>query len=56
MLKLDSVVAVFHTHAEAEQAVKELQRAGTDMKTISIVAKDTHTDEQVVVITTSATA
>jgi uncharacterized membrane protein len=48
MSKLDSVVAVFHTHADAEQAVKELQRAGTDMKTISIVAKDTHTDEQVV--------
>lgn len=48
MLTLDSAVAVFHTHAEAEQAVKELQRAGIDMKTISIVAKDTHTDEQVV--------
>jgi len=48
MSKLDSVVAVFHTHTEAEQAVKELQRAGTDLKTISIVAKDTHTDEQVV--------
>jgi len=48
MSKLDSVVAVFHTHADAEQAVKELQRAGTDMKAISIVAKETHTDEQVV--------
>src|SRR5580704_6037631 len=48
MSKLDSVVAVFHTHTDAEQAVKELQRAGTDMKAISIVAKETHTDEQVV--------
>lgn len=48
MSKLDSVVAVFHTHADAEQAVKELQRAGIDMHTMSIVAKDVHTDEQVV--------
>ena len=48
MSKLDSVVAVFHTHPEAEQAVKELQRAGVDMHTLSIAAKDVHTDEQVV--------
>jgi uncharacterized membrane protein len=48
MSKLDSVVAVFHTHSDAEQAVKELQRAGIDMHTMSIVAKDVHTDEQVV--------
>jgi uncharacterized membrane protein len=48
MSKLDSVVAVFHTHPEAEEAVKELQMAGIDMHSISIVAKDVHTDEQVV--------
>ena len=48
MSNLDSVVAVFHTHPEAEQAVKELQRAGVDMHTLSIAAKDVHTDEQVV--------
>jgi uncharacterized membrane protein len=48
MSKLESVVAVFHTHDEAEQAVKNLQRAGVDMRTISIVAKDPETDEQVV--------
>lgn len=48
MTKLDSVVAVFHTHPEAEKAVKELQRAGIDMRSMSIVAKDVHTDEQVV--------
>jgi uncharacterized membrane protein len=44
----ESVVAVYHTHPEAEQAVKKLQHAGIDMKTLSIVAKDYHTDEQVV--------
>jgi uncharacterized membrane protein len=48
MSERDSVVAVFQTHPDAEQAVKELQRAGIDMHTMSIVAKDIHTDEQVV--------
>ena len=44
----ESVVAIYHTHGDAETAVKELQHAGIDMHTISIVAKDYHTDEQVV--------
>lgn len=48
MTKVDSIVAIYHTHPEAEQAVKDLQRAGIDMRSISIVAKDFHTDEQVV--------
>jgi uncharacterized membrane protein len=43
-----SVVAVYPTHTEAEAAVKILQNAGIDMRTLSIVAKDYHTDEQVV--------
>ncbi len=48
MSKFDSVVAVFKTHSEAEKAVKELQRTGIDMHSVSIVAKDFHTDEQVI--------
>ena len=48
MSKVESVVAVYHTHSDAEGAVKELQRAGIDMHSLSIVAKDYHTDEQVV--------
>jgi uncharacterized membrane protein len=44
----DAVVAVYRTHGEAEEAVKELQRGGIDMRNLSIVAKDTHTDEHVV--------
>ncbi len=44
----NSVVAVYHTHTEADQAVKELQRGGVDMKKLSIVGKGYHTDEQVV--------
>jgi hypothetical protein len=43
-----SVVAVYHTHTEADQAVKELQRGGVDMRKLSIVGKGYHTDEQVV--------
>jgi uncharacterized membrane protein len=48
MSKLESVVAVYQTHPEAEQAVKELQRAGIDMHSLSIAARDYHTDEEVV--------
>ena len=32
----------------AEEAVKELQKSGFDMKKLSVVGKDYHTDEQVV--------
>ena len=44
----NSVVAVYQTHADADRAVKELQRGGVDMKKLSIVGKGYHTDEQVV--------
>ena len=44
----NSAVAVFDTHVMAEQAVQELQRSGFDMKKLSIVGKDYHTDEHVV--------
>jgi len=43
-----AVIAVYNTHPEAEAAVKELQRGGFDMKKLSVVGKDYHTDEQVV--------
>jgi hypothetical protein len=42
------VVAVYAAHAQAEQAVKELQSSGFDMKKLSIVAKNPHAEEQVV--------
>ena len=48
MSEQDSVVAVYDTHLEAEGAVKELQHAGIDMHTLSIVGRETHTDEHVV--------
>ncbi len=46
--KDDSVVAVLNTHIEAEGAVKELQKAGFDMKKLSIVGRDYHAEEHVV--------
>jgi hypothetical protein len=45
MSQQSAVVAIYGTHVEAEEAVKKLQRAGIDMRTLSIVGKDTHTDE-----------
>jgi hypothetical protein len=44
----NSVVAIYKSHTEAETAVKELQKSGFDMKKLSIVGRDYHTDEQVV--------
>src|SRR6204780_5761199 len=41
-------VAIYASHVEAEEALEELQSGGIDMKTLSIVAKDTHTDEHAV--------
>src|SRR5580692_8734478 len=48
MSKTNSVVAIYGSHTQAEEAVKELQRSGCDMKKLSIVGKDYHTDESVV--------
>jgi hypothetical protein len=46
--KNNAVVAIYKSHPEAEAAVKELQRSGFDMKKLSIVGRDYHTDEHVV--------
>jgi uncharacterized membrane protein len=48
MSEQNAVVAVYGSHEEAENAVKELQRSGVDMHKLSIIGKDTHTDEHVV--------
>jgi uncharacterized membrane protein len=44
----DAVVAIYPTHEEAEAGVKELQNGGFDMRKLSVVGKDFHTDEHVV--------
>jgi uncharacterized membrane protein len=48
MTHTNAVVAIYDTHEQAERAIKELQEAGVDMKSLSIAAKNTHTDEHVV--------
>ena len=48
MSEKNSVVAIFESHSQAEDAVRELQTSGFDMKKLSIVGKDYHTDEHVV--------
>ena len=48
MSETNAAVGIYSTHLQAEAAVKELQRSGVDMKKLSIVGKDYHTEEQVV--------
>jgi len=43
-----SCVAIYKTHHEAEQAIKELGKAGFDMKQLSIVGKGYHTEEDAI--------
>jgi len=41
-------VAVFDRHEDAETALRELQKGGFDMKKLSIVGRDYHTEEHAV--------
>ncbi len=47
MSEKNAAVALYNTHVEAEKAVEELQKSGFDMKKLSIVGKDYHTEEYV---------
>lgn len=48
MSEYNAVVGIYNTHTEAETAIKELQKSGFDMRKLSIVGKDYHTEEQVI--------
>lgn len=48
MNKNNAVVAIYKSHVEAESAVKKLEDAHFDMKKLSIIGRDYHTDEKVV--------
>ncbi|MDD5287019.1 MAG: hypothetical protein PHD54_14295 [Desulfuromonadaceae bacterium] len=48
MSEQNAVIGIFNSHTEAETSIKELQKAGFDMKKLSIVGKDYHTEEHVV--------
>jgi len=44
----NAIVGVYDSHELAEAAVKELQKTGFDMKKLSIMGRDYHTEEHVV--------
>jgi len=48
MTDANAVIGVYDNHSAAEDAVKELQKSGFDVKKLSVVGEDYHTDEQVV--------
>ncbi len=48
MSKENTGVIILSNHEEAETTVKELQRSGFDMKKLSIIGKDYHTEENVI--------
>ena len=48
MPETNSVVAIFESHERAEDAIRELQHSGFDMKKLSVIGKDYHTEENVV--------
>lgn len=41
-------IAIYDNHEKAETAVKQLEKGGFDMKRLSIIGKDYHTEEHVV--------
>jgi hypothetical protein len=43
----NKVIALFADHGQAEAAIRSLQKSGFDMKKLSIVGRDYHTEEQV---------
>jgi hypothetical protein len=43
-----SAIGVFGNHEDAENAVKALQKSGYDIKKLSVIGKDYHTEENVV--------
>jgi len=48
MSDANAVVAIYDNRSQAEEAVKELQRSGVDIKNLSIVGTHYHTEEHVV--------
>lgn len=48
MNEKNSCVAIYKTHQEAEEAIKELTNAGFDLQELSIVGKGYHTDEHAI--------
>ncbi len=43
-----SILAVYNTHQAAEEGVRKLHKSGFDVRTLSVVGRDDHTEEHVV--------
>jgi|SRR6516165_5183701 len=48
MSEKSSIVVVYSTHTEAEDAIRELQKSGFDLAKLSVIGKDSHTEGHVV--------
>src|SRR5260370_3143176 len=48
MSEKNSLVVVYGSHSNAQAAIKELQESGFDIKKLSILGKEYHTEEHVV--------
>jgi hypothetical protein len=48
MAENDAVVEFYNSHTEREASIKEIRRSGFDMKKLSIVGTDYHTEEHVI--------
>jgi hypothetical protein len=48
MLPLNSIIAVYERQSDAEAGLLDLQRAGFDLKRVSILGKETECGEQVI--------
>src|SRR5215213_4593745 len=53
---MDAVLAIYATRPQAEEAVKALQHASFDMRKLSILGRDYHTEQDVSATTTWASA
>lgn len=42
----NAIIAVYDTHSQAEETIKELERSGFDMRKLSILGKGYHSEEQ----------
>ena len=48
MSKKTIAAAIYDTHEQADEAIRTLERSGFDMKSLSVIGKDYHTEEHAI--------
>ena len=48
MSKKSIAAAIYDTHEQADDAIRTLERSGFDMKSLSVIGKDYHTEEHAI--------